>query len=107
MDEEKQILDLEIPFPQIEGKSERQIWYAECLRYEYVVQNEGRFREIEESMMMEIDRRIRMLEPYDCMCEGTFEEEYTNAEKACLYGVDAGGIIAALRNEVRWGNEKD
>lgn len=101
MDDVVTIMDLAIPFPQIHGRTDRQVWYANCLRNEYVKKHEQRFREIEEAMLRETDRRLHNLDEYDYLCEETFDDEYSNAERACLFGVDAGGIIAALIDEER------
>lgn len=88
------ILDLEIDFPEIEGVSDRQIEYAEQLRFAYVISHEERFREIDEMVNREID--IRDIdynnEPLD-----TFKESFSEEEKAVLYGISAGGIIARLK----------
>ena len=91
------IMDLSIPFPTIEGVSNRQEWYANCLREEYVRRNEERFRMIDEAMQVENDRRMRCNDEYNYMCGETFSIEYSNAEMACLFGIDAGGVIAALK----------
>jgi len=91
------IMDLTIPFNKIVGVSARQEWYANCLRNEYVAKNEERFREIEELMERENDRRILGCNEFEDLCEGTIQEEYSEAERAVLFGVSASGIIATLK----------
>lgn len=89
------IIGLEIPFLDIEGKSAKQIWYAEQLREAYIRSHEDRFREIDEAMQREVD--AWMIDDA-VFCE-SFLEDYTEEEKACLFATDAGGIIATLRRK--------
>lgn len=97
----EQILDLSIPFPTIDGKSDRQVHYAEQLREAYIIQHEQRFREIDEQMQIENDMLAKMLNAYDAAEHFTsYDMEYTEAERACLFGIDAGGIIATLKKEM-------
>ena len=88
------ILDLDIDFPEIEAVSERQKEYAEQLRMAYVTENEERFREIDEMVSREVD--VRNMDYQDEALD-TFREEFTEKEKAVLYGVSAGAIIARLK----------
>ena len=93
------ILDLEIPFPEIEAVSDAQKHYAERLREEYIVRHEERFREIDEIMQTEVDMKIRELNPYrEDEHFTSYGEDYTEPERACLFGVSAGGIIATLKD---------
>lgn len=87
------ILGLQIPFPEIEAKSDRQKYYAEQLRETYVIRNEERFREIDEQMQIENDMRIQNSDEHFT----SYDDDYTEAERACLFGVAAGGIIATLK----------
>lgn len=93
------IADLQIDFPDIEGYSIRQIWYAERLVESYVMANYERFSEIERLINLECDDRIRVdggnyTEDYK---DYTFYETLSDAEKACLLCSDAGGVIGTLR----------
>lgn len=92
-------LDLEIPFPEIEGYSFRQIGYARYLKEMYIIENEDRFREIEEIMLYERDyRNVDYLE--EDLDLPSFREMYSDEERCVLFMKDAGGIIAIL-NEWR------
>lgn len=91
------IEDLEIDFNEIEGVSERQIWYATSLREAYVRDHYDRFQEISEIASRENDRRIRSLDWYSETDMLSMSEEYSEAEKVCLFGVIAGGIIQTLK----------
>lgn len=87
---------LEIPFPDIEGTTQRQEWYANSLREAYVMQNYERFEQLDEQMQIECDKRITALNEYEYYPE-SMQEEYTEAEKAVLFSGNAGGVIAALK----------
>ena len=90
------IQGLQIPFPTIQGVSKRQIWYAENLREAYIINHFERFLELEETMLVESDKRIKQLDEFNGdHCE-SMDDVYTDAEKACLLGVNAGGIIHTL-----------
>ena len=91
------LLDLEIDFPEIEGFSSRQEWYAKQLKETYVKDHYGRFLEIQETVLREVDRRS--LEYEDDESLETFNMDFTKCEKAVLYGKDAGGIIKALKRK--------
>lgn len=93
---------LEIPFLDIEGVSQRQEWYANSLREAYVMQNYKRFEELDEWMQIECDRRIKAFNEYEYFPE-SMQEEYTEAEKACLFSDNAGGIIATLKEALYGG----
>ncbi len=99
--ESVRILDLTIPFNKIEGVSARQVWYANQLREEYVRQNEERFREIDLYAALNNDRRMLSLNDYDEEYCETIGLEYTEAEKACLFGVNASGIISTLKEALK------
>lgn len=88
---------LEIPFPTIKGTSQKQEWYAENLREAYVRNHWERFVELEEIMQLENDQRIRQENYYDGEHEESFDEVYSEAESACLLGVNAGRIISVLK----------
>ena len=93
------IADLQIDFPEIEGYSNRQVWYAEKLVEAYVMSNYDRFHEIERLVNLECDNRIKAdggsyTEDYK---DYTFYETLSDAEKACLLCNDAGGLIGTLR----------
>ena len=91
------ILDLEIPFPDIQGVSQRQELYANSLRELYIRRNEDRFREIDETMQRENDRRLQHENGVDFTYIDSLDDEYTDPEMACLYCEDAHGVIAALK----------
>ncbi len=93
------IADLQIDFPEIDGVSSRQVWYAEKLVEAYVMSNYDRFHEIERLVNLECDNRIKAdggsyTEDYK---DYTFYETLSDAEKACLFCTDAGGVIGTLR----------
>lgn len=88
---------LSIPFLEIEGVSERQEWYANSLRETYVNQHYKRFEELDEAMCVECDRRILEPNEFDFVPE-SMGEEYSEAEKACLFSSNAGGIISTLKD---------
>ena len=93
------IADLQIDFPEIEGYSNKQIWYAERLVESYVMANYERFSEIERLVNLECDNRIGAdggdyKEDYK---DYTFCEVLSDGEKACLFCDDAGGIIGTLK----------
>lgn len=92
-------MEIEKLLPEIEGVSEKQIWYAEQLRHKYIVENEDRFNEIYETVMFEND--IRDLE-YNDDYLSSFDLDFNNAEKAVLFGINAGGIISTLKECVLW-----
>lgn len=95
------ILDFSIPFPTIEGVSDRQREYARQLRETYITLNEQRFREIEERMQRENDMRMQMLNEYATGQHfSSYDDDYSEAERACLFGVTAGGIIATLKKSL-------
>lgn len=90
---------LRIDFPNLEGASTRQIWYAESLRETYIQANYERFEGIERLVNLECDNRIKAdggsyTEDYK---DYTFYETLSDAEKACLLCNDAGGLIGTLR----------
>lgn len=89
------VCGLNIDFPEIYGQSDRQIEYAENLREVYVTRHEERFQDIADMVEEECD--YRMQHNFDDGATHTFFEEFTEAEKACLYGTFAGGIIATLK----------
>ena len=91
------LLDLEIDFPEIEGYSSRQEWYAKQLKEAYIKEHYDRFLEIQEVVMNEADKRD--LEYADEELLETFNMKFNKYEKAVLYGVSAGGIIKALKQE--------
>ena len=99
--------ELSIPFPKLEGVSLRQKLYAEDLRRAWVEDNYERFEEIEATMAIEADQRV--LEEYGALNGergvDSYKEHYTSAEMACLFGVDAGGVIATLRRAFDEGDE--
>lgn len=91
-------LDLEIPFPEIEGYSFRQIGYARYLKEMYILENEDRFREIEKICLYERDKRnIDYLDKEELP---SFREIYSDEERCVLFMKSAGGIIKIL-NEWR------
>lgn len=93
------IMDLTIDFPEIEGNSDRQIWYAEQLREKYIRANESRFREIDEISRTETDRRNL---DYEDEYLPTFDVEFSNEEKCVLFATKAQGIIPILKAVVEW-----
>lgn len=88
------ILDLSIDFPDIDGISSRQIWYAEQLREKYVRWNEERFREIEEISMTERDKRSL---DYNDNYLSTLDIDFTDEELCVLFNCHAGGVIGTLK----------
>lgn len=90
---------LRIDFPNLEGASTRQIWYAESLRETYIQANYERFEEIEQLSNLDSDERIRVdggnyIEKYK---DYTYCEILSEPEKACLLCKSAGGVIAILK----------
>ena len=97
--EKIKIFGLGIDFPEIEGYTNRQIWYAERLREEYVRRNEDSFREIDEMVSLENDSRIvedggNYINDYKNL---TFSMTLNAAEKMCLFCKDAGGLIGFFK----------
>lgn len=91
------IFDMSIDFPEIVGKSTRQVWYATQLRETYVSENEDRFRKIDELVCAENDSRS-----IDYVDEKltTFSERFSEIEKVVLFCYDAGVIISKLKKEI-------
>ena len=92
------ISDLKIDFPNINGYSDRQVWYAEQLRMKYVLDNESRFREIEETVNLSNDRRN--LDYLDGDILETYELEFTETERIVLFTEKAGVLIKTLKEKV-------
>ena len=92
------ILDIGIDFPDVTGKSTRQAWYAEQLRENYVIQNEERFREIDNLVQRECDKRS-----FDYIDEElpTISEDFTENERIVLFCHDAGAIISKLKRRTK------
>ena len=90
-------MEIENILPEIVGVSDRQIWYAEQLRHKYIEQNEERFDEIYEAVMLSNDKRN--IDYHDDYL-GTFDLEFTDEEKSVLFVKEAWGIIAALKDAV-------
>lgn len=91
--------DIEEMLPELEARSSRQLWYAEQLRHKYIEQHEERFNEIFETVRREVDKRDFN---YNDDYLRSFDLEFNNFEKAVLYGKNAGGVIAALKEAVGW-----
>jgi hypothetical protein len=100
----ERLCGLSIPFPVIAGVSDRQTWYANQLRQTYIRAHEERFREIDEAMQRENDYRIQH-DAFDSDDDHfpTFDEDYSDAEMACLCSSNAGGIIATLKEALQRG----
>lgn len=96
-----EICGIHLDFPVIEGVSDRQVWYAENLRERYIRENEDRFREIEEATTQEVDKRDT--DYTENQFYRTWEMEFTEEERACLYGIHAGGIISTLKDRFEGG----
>ena len=92
-------MEIEKYLPEIEGVSERQIWYAEQLRHKYIEQNEERFDEIYEIVTTSTDKRDL---DYKDEHVSSFDLDFDDYEMAVLYGSNAGGIIATLKEAVEW-----
>ena len=94
------VADLQIDFPEIEGYSSRQVWFAEKLVEAYVMSNHDRFHEIERLSNIEADERMRVdagnYENNEYK-EYTFNLTLSDAEKVCLFCCNAGGVISVLK----------
>lgn len=93
---------LDIDFPEIDGASERQVWYASHLRNAYILDHFERFEKISDTVKESIDKRILAgHDGYDPdYADESYSLKFNNAEMAVLYSDDAGGIISALKDEV-------
>ena len=92
------VAGIEIDFPVIDGRSSKQIWYAEHLRELYVSENFERFEEISKWSCLEIDSHMRdahgdYLDEYK---DYTFGMKLSKLELLILCSSNAGGIIANL-----------
>lgn len=92
------ICGINIDFPEIEGNSRRQIWYAENLREEYIRENLERFEYISDVVEKSIDKRITTGDGYDCFDDASYGLKLSDIEMTVLFTMSAGGIIAALRD---------
>ena len=93
------ICGLSIDFPEIDGYTSRQIWYAEKLREEYVSMHMDRFEEIDRLSNLEADKRI-VFDGGDYQNDYpdyTFDIKFTDEEAVVLFSDVAGGIIATLK----------
>lgn len=93
--------ELSIDFPEIEGASSRQIWYAEQLRNKYVEENYDRFQEIADMVSYSVDHRNLDYQDKDYKIPDYYDE-FSDAEMAVLYGTSAGGIIMELKDHFEW-----
>lgn len=90
-----EIMDFEMDFPEIDGFSDRQIWYAKQLRELYVKEHEERFREIERTLLYELDNRSFNYDDEELL--PTYEVELSECDLVVLNSQSAGAIIAKLK----------
>lgn len=88
-----------IDFPEIDGVSQRQIWYAEKLRQLFIDNNYNRFEEIDEVLQLELDNRFRFEkgEYLNSDFSETYKLEFSDLEKIVLFCESAGMIISKLK----------
>lgn len=94
------ILDLSIPFFAIQGVSQRQEWYANNLREAWIRMHYQRFLDIDEKMQREADARIRQENEFQGPYCQTLEQDFTEAEKVCLFSRTASSVISVLKREM-------
>lgn len=91
------ILDFTIDFPDIEGSSYRQEKYAEDLRLQYIADNIDRFKELEETIMICIDKRdIDNMDAYMDDLTNSVYDKLSDEEYCVLFCKSAGYIIGTL-----------
>lgn len=94
-----------INFPEIEGKSEYQVEYAEKLRRKYVNNKLNFFERVHRISEEDNDKRIV------CEAENTeFERklngiQFTDCDRAVLFSKNAGLIISAVSKWIADGNK--